>query len=231
MASLSILYVAQRTKIGAIELDASISESHSGTVQATAHQVERGAKITDHLRPEPDILTIEGLVTNTPINLTQQTRAVSFGGVEFTTTATAPAIYGVPGYAEEAFAKLQALKNAGELVTVVTAIKTYEDMALTSLQVPRDRSTGDALRFSATFQQIRIVQNKVTQIRPNTDPRANRKAKAGRTVLGKIQHASKTLRKTTAPWNNPDIPEAQRKEMVEKFKPVGRVAKTVFFLG
>lgn len=173
---------AVRAGLGVIELDCTVSAQHSARVEATTHPVEKGAKITDHLRPEPETVSIEGLISDTPANRLQP---------------------GVPGYAAAAYAKLLAIKDGGVLVTLATELRTYTSMALTSLDVPRDATVGDALRFSATFQKIILVENKVTAIRPATDPRARAKVKRGRTVLAKIQDKSKTFRKAFAPWKQP----------------------------
>lgn len=210
MASLSVLFKSSVTKIGAvragigvIELDATISAAHVKNVTATVHPVERGAKVTDHLRAEPDEVTIEGLVTNTPISQTAQTRAVNFAGTTFQSATSAGSLssnFGTPGYAEEAFAKLTQIAEQGALVTLATELKTYTDMALVSLNVPRDKSTGDALRFTATFRKIVLVENKVTLIVVAADPRANAKLKAGRQALKSLVHNSKVLRKLAAPW-------------------------------
>jgi hypothetical protein len=225
VASVALLFTPVTTQInaaasgiGVVELDATISASHSFRVEATQHPVERGAKITDHLRPEPEVVTIEGLITNTPISRTQQTRAVAVTGGTLSTTAGEPSVFGVPGYAQEAFAKLLAIKDAGALVTLVTELKTYTDMAIVQLTVPRDATVGDALRFSATFQKIVIVDNKVTQIRPATDPRANKKVKRGRGVVTDIQHASKVVRKVVKPWTEPGFVGNRAQGIFDRFK-------------
>lgn len=205
MAEVALLFRPVTTQIGAtgigvIELDCTLSTTHSMKVEATKHPVERGAKITDHLRPEPDVVTLEGLISDTPVSRSQQTRAVQAAGVSLTTSAAAPAVFGVPGYAAAALAKLVAIKDGGILVTLATELRTYTDMALTSLDIPRDARTGDALRFSATFEKIIIVTNKVTQLRPARDPRANKQSKAGRQAAAVLKHVPKTLRKVAAPW-------------------------------
>ncbi len=207
MADVTLLFKPTTTRIGAtragigvVELDCTVSATHSFKVEATEHPVERGAKITDHLRPEPDVVTIEGLVSNTPVSRTQQARAVAAAGGSLTTTAGAASIFGVPGYAEAALAKLLAIKDGGILVTLATELKTYTDMAIVSLDIPRDASTGDALRFSATFKKIVIVENKQTQLRPATDPRANKQTKRGRQAAAALKHVPKVLRKVAAPW-------------------------------
>lgn len=199
--ALSVLFKATRAKIGVVELDASISETHTKRVEATTHPVERGAKITDHLRPEPSEIVIEGLVSNTPVGRGAAVRAVEFAGTgNMFMSAGVEASFATPGYAEEAFAKLRDIAERGELVTVVTSLTTYTDMAIVSLDVPRDRSTGDAIRFSCTLRQIVLVENKVTAVRPQTDPRANKKAKLGRRQKKQIDQAVKLGRKVTAPF-------------------------------
>lgn len=52
-----------------ITLDASLHEQHTGTATITDHPVETGSNVTDHIRPDPDMLTIEGIVSNTPLFL------------------------------------------------------------------------------------------------------------------------------------------------------------------
>lgn len=210
MATMSLLFKPYVTTIDGsaggitvIELDAAISTQHTRTVTATKHPVEKGAKITDHLRPEPEQLVIEGLVSNTPLGRTAQTRAVDFVGNQFATTASTPSAFGTPGYAEEAFKKLDDIAGKGVLVTIATQYMTYTDMALTSFVAPRDGSTGDALRFTATFEKIVIVSNKLTTIRPSADPRSSSKSKAGRQAVKEFKHAAKVIRKVAAPWIEP----------------------------
>lgn len=50
-----------------ITLDAAERERHRLASQVTDHPVESGANVSDNIRPEPDTLEIEGIVTNTPI--------------------------------------------------------------------------------------------------------------------------------------------------------------------
>lgn len=207
MDAMSLLFRPFTTRIdgsaggvAVIDVDAIISSTHTKTVTATKHPVERGAKITDHLRPDPDVLVLEGLISDTPISREQHQRAVSFAGTSFVTTADSPAVSGVAGYAKEAFDRLSDLAEKGVLCTIVTLYKTYSDMALTSFTAPRDAQTGDALRFSATFEKIVIVQNKITTIRPAKDPRAQGKVRSGRQALRDFANHQKVLRKVASPW-------------------------------
>jgi hypothetical protein len=58
--------MAANLTIGPIWIDVSISERHSVSAEVTAHPVERGVDIVDHIRPMPREVQIEGFVTNHP---------------------------------------------------------------------------------------------------------------------------------------------------------------------
>lgn len=49
-----------------IRIDATTQETHSYVNTVTDHPVERGAALTDHVRPDPIRLTIAGVVSNQP---------------------------------------------------------------------------------------------------------------------------------------------------------------------
>lgn len=182
MASTSLVYRSGPTKIDEVELDCSISESHVGEVEVTEHPVEEGADVADHSRPKPDSLTLEGIVSNTPITRAQRKRAISLlgGGAQFESNTTADQKQGVAGYAEAAYAKLRELRESGKLISVVTQIRTYPSMIMTSLTIPRDGKTGDALRFTAVFRRIVVVKNKSTKKVVSREPKAQSKSKAGK---------------------------------------------------
>jgi hypothetical protein len=168
--AVTLLFATTPAKIDTITLDASLSESHNAEVEATDHPVEQGADVTDHLRAKPRTVTIEGLITNTPMpdpgvdarNAEVTEVRSPDGRVVFDSrTPTMDATR-----AGAAYRDLLALR-AGKLVTVVTAIETLENMAITSIQVPRDAKSGQALRFSIQLKEIRQVSSATTKIVEN----------------------------------------------------------------
>lgn len=56
-------------EIGDIWIDVSVRESHEVSAEVSTHPVEVGSNIADHIRPEPRTITIDGLVTNHPLEL------------------------------------------------------------------------------------------------------------------------------------------------------------------
>lgn len=191
MAETSLVFSTRPTKIESIALDAALREVHSGEVEVTEHPVEQGSNITDHTRPKPDRLTIDAIVSNTPINTTQRTRVVEAFGVSFVSSSLEDSRQGAAGYAETAYAKLVELKDKGSPITVVTQIRTYDDMILISLSVPRDSKTGDALLFTASFQRVILVKNKLTRKVVSRDPKVQPKNKTGKQAPKTDTSASK----------------------------------------
>lgn len=162
---IAVLY-RNKTKLGLIELDATLSASHQVQVEVTENPVERGAAVSDHMRRKPYVFTCEGLVTNTPVSAEKR-------------TALSRLSEGVAGPAENARNQLRALAGSGELITLITGLGiTYSNMALTDLQMPEDRGITDAIRFTATFREVVIVQSQTVQL-VTADPKSVRKLDIG----------------------------------------------------
>ncbi len=159
MANVTLVFKKTAAKIGSVELDASISETHQSEVELTEHPVERGTNIVDHARPKPDALTMECLVTNTPMPtgpLVERTSTRDGKTVAFQSYSGGS----VDTRAGQAYKDLLDLKDAAQLITVVTGLRTYENMMIKSLSVPRDVKTSQSLRFSVSLLEVRVVSTK-----------------------------------------------------------------------
>lgn len=130
---LSVLFGRKyaRAQVGVIAIDATLSEDHEYTSRVTSFPVENGELVSDHIINEPEKLNLVGLVTDTPLNIL----------LGFNRSITA-------------FNRLIDIHRNKEIVTVVTGIKVYTNMVMTSLNVPRDLSTGQSLTFNMQFQKI-----------------------------------------------------------------------------
>lgn len=177
-AGVTLLFQPFQAIIDTLVLDASVREEHVSEVEVTDHPVEQGAAVSDHARPKPEELTIEGVVSNTPLNHLQTRRAVTSEGFSWTTSAAVNSVRGVPGNAESAYVTLRAMRDTPRLVTIITALRSYDNMVMTSLKVPRDGAIGDVLKFEAKFKQVRIVTNAVTVVATKV-PKAKPQQKLG----------------------------------------------------
>lgn len=132
--------------VGLIELDCSVSETHTAVCEITDHPVEFGSVISDHIRSLPESVEINGLVTNTP--LVYLASLLSKSPVK-------PSL--LPAWGDRvdaAYQKLLELKNAGVLIDVVTSLRTYSDMAITSIVITRDAATGNVLDCAIGLREI-----------------------------------------------------------------------------
>ncbi len=155
--------------IDGFAIDVTVSEEHGDRYEVTQHPVEDGADVSDHVRIFPAQITLTGIVSDTPIAPVAGIRDV----------------LSIPS--NDAYAKLRSIGR--KVVTVVTALRTYENMTISDLSVPRDSNTGKALRFRATFQQIRLVENERATV-PVAVPRA---------AKGSVNRGSKPTKAATPP--------------------------------
>lgn len=128
-------------------LDCLLSAGHEYESEVTEFPVETGSDITDNIRPKPIVVTMEVIVSNSPIG-------------QLATLRDSP-----DTSADECYAKLQQIYNARQPVTIRTSLNTFINMAMKNLSIPKTVEHGDAIMFTATFQQVQIVTNKRVQVR------------------------------------------------------------------
>jgi hypothetical protein len=138
-----------RAQVGVVQFDASVSEVHTDEVEITDHPVEDGSDISDHIRKLPITLEMNGVVTNNPLVFLASIRAKS--PVTTDTSNTNDRV-------GAAYAKLREMQESGELLDVVTSLRDYSNMAIKSLSVTRDASTGNILDSSLTLREITIAR-------------------------------------------------------------------------
>ena len=150
-------------------IDVSVKEDHSFTADVTDYPVESGGSLSDNIRPKPITVTIEGIVSNSPLGEITTSRRTFAGPLATGQASTA-----------EAYALLLAVWNGREPVTIRTSLGTFERMALTSLSIPKSKESGDALHFTAAFQQITLVTNAEYRVATRTSiPNGGKKRDRG----------------------------------------------------
>lgn len=120
-----------RSQVGTVLLDAVLSEEHNFRARVTNYPIENGTFVSDHVIKDPFTLTISGIVSDTPLN-----------------------IFTLGFRSDAAFQRLIDIYERRERISVVTGIRTYVDMIITSLNVPRDLSTGQSLTFNIELQKV-----------------------------------------------------------------------------
>lgn len=191
MADKAVVIVKRFTKIATIEIDSCLEETHTLANTITDHPVESGFNVTDHSRPNPDLVTLKCFVSNTPLSAAQKDRSQRAGDVAPDPDGTLDPfeIKGVEGRGDKAFRDLKKLRDEGTLITVVTTLRTYESsategMMIESISIPRTTKNFEGLEFSISLKQIRIVTNKQTADRRPKKKNTQKKEEKGEVVLG-----------------------------------------------
>lgn len=136
---LSLIYGTKKyaqSKVGTVTFDTMVTEEHRYSSRVTNYPVESGTIISDHIINEPDTVILSGLVTDTPLNiLAGFNRSIS------------------------AFNALIQIHEKRQVIDIVTGIKVYKNMAITSLDVPRSIKNGQSLTFNIQLQKIIFDDN------------------------------------------------------------------------
>lgn len=127
------------TLVDSVVFDAVVNEAHSGEVQVTDNPVERGVDVTDNIRPKPEQITLDVIVSNSPLRQTLDGNPDN------------------PKRASEAFRVLRELRDGGVLVSVVTGLRSYDSMVIQKIDVSRNVKTGQVLSAKIALRQILIA--------------------------------------------------------------------------
>lgn len=113
------------------EADLTLEESHERIAEVTEHPIESGAVVSDHVILAPERLRLEGFVTDAPPGT------------------------GDAGRTQGAFETLEQAWRERQPMTVVTGRKTYQNMIIVRLDMPKTRPTS--MRFQIELQAVTIV--------------------------------------------------------------------------
>lgn len=186
-------------------IDAAESEGHVLSSDVTEDEVETGSAFTDVIKNKSDEVTIQGIVSDTPVG----------DFVDIRARATASGLDEELPYlpSDQAQAILVKIHRDQRPVTIQTSRGTWETMALISLDIPVDDKTGDALGFTAQFRQIRLRSTTLVIVRvaapqlkgPEKFNRAafDREFLKGGRILVKAQpaDAERGISQVTARWD------------------------------
>jgi hypothetical protein len=177
---------------GRIYADVPESEDTESPAVVTQNPVEKGARITDHYRPENDQIQLELFFSDSPIrydltDVPSRDEIVTLdipqppGPPLLSTAALVGAIGSLLGASgpppikqpvrkfarplnrvSQAFEQFRKIRDKGWLVNVRTTTELYEGCAITNIKKTRNAQTGNGGKISLSIQQIRFVQSDVT---------------------------------------------------------------------
>lgn len=156
----NLINLVPADQIGTISVDATLEEVGTDLLQITEHPVEAGANITDHAFYRPSELIMHCGWSNANALF-----ATSLGGNQ--TFAGGSLVK--DDYVSSIYSQLIALQQSLKPFTVVTTIRLYNNMVITSISLTRDQKTSQALMVTVTMRQIIIVSTSTSAIGPATN--------------------------------------------------------------
>lgn len=153
------------TKVGAVTFDLILEEEAELVATVCQHPVQSGQPITDHVQVGLPSGRLKVLVTNHSL------RYAHGGAKEGNVAGMYP-----NNRAMDAYQTFKTIFAKREACTLVTVLDVYTDVVITHVGVPRDASSGDALVFDITFQQIRRVELKKVLLNAAVHPKDMRSA-------------------------------------------------------
>jgi hypothetical protein len=154
-------------KIDTIELDCVLHESHTYKNTITDFPVERGYNISDHIIRSPEQVTLEGIISNTPVNkdsvYTGNGDDANPSPVGDRRLAALESLLIVAGY-DTPEQQPDSVINLAKIVDIVTGLRVYHSMVLMTLDIPRDAASANILRFTAEFKRITITESGTAKI-------------------------------------------------------------------
>lgn len=125
-------------RVGSLSFDLVLKEQHTFNNRITSHPVEDGSAVADHIENELLSGSLSALISNFSL----KTEALT------------------SNRAQDAFNEMERLWRTRELVTIVTVMRVYEDVAIRSVGVARSADTGEAIALNIDFQAVRRVSLK-----------------------------------------------------------------------
>jgi len=136
--------------IGEIELDVIINESAQASATVTSNPVENGSDVNDHIIINPMTFSMTGVVSDTKVAI--------FGGLNtIEQVASGNAFTKTDTPSKEAWEELLELQADRTPFTLVTNLKSYDNVIIETLSSSQDKDTSNSLTFTAGMREIIFV--------------------------------------------------------------------------
>ncbi len=147
--------------IDGVKIDGILTENTDVKVRVTTNPIESGADIIDHVIKVPVNLTLEGVITDTPLG------AAAFANIGNAIGGAIDSLTGLVGSSEsqglsrsqQGYKMLVDLLKKRELISIKTKLSEYDNLVFQSIIVNQDKNTSRAVFFTATFIEVFLVQS------------------------------------------------------------------------
>ena len=154
-------WTAQGTAV-AIEIEATPTQGFERTAEVTEHPVESSTNVADHVKVANGVVSLEGVITNTPVlipstqmrGVTRATETVQVGRGEFVSVQQWSGVFNRVADCDRL---LDALVVGRYVVRLTTVLRTVENLILARYKVDKDAETGESINVTLELKQLRIA--------------------------------------------------------------------------
>lgn len=192
----AFFYTLGSGKIGFIQLDCTVKETHSRTSKVTQNEVEDGSEIADNVILGNEKFTIEGIISATPLpsndirDIANTVTQKGFAAISKKGGMIGGKVLQDAGATIKRVIALVQLENFWKNkvpFTVLTGLKKYDNVIITSLEIPVSPQDGKSLRFTMDCEVIRVVKSKRVKL-------SNLKKKASHSAAAKEKLAKQATK-------------------------------------
>lgn len=177
MINLGILYDDKRPTvkfqgIASLEFDVLVNEKHEWSSDITTNPVEVGAPVADHILLNPDKFSVTAMISDSSLTGTfYDTVSRRIISQENTSQAESNT--------QLTFNLLRSLLEDRQTLIVYTKYRTYTDMAISSIGIPRSFEDGNSIQFTVEFTHIRIVSTQTVKVPAGISKKLDKKSTDG----------------------------------------------------
>jgi hypothetical protein len=158
------------SKVGDLYIDAIIDETINLKNTITKVPIETGSSITDHVFKEQVEVKMVGYITDTPIkffgifetplqkNSLSSMLDTARSLVDFTNTKTPT---------RQAYFLLEKMRNEAIPISVITELKSFKNMMIANIEVPKTPDTRGLLKFTIDLVQVQFASVANTSLNSN----------------------------------------------------------------
>lgn len=185
-----------------LEFDCVTAETHESTSVITEHAVESGAPVADHKRANPDRISIEVVVTNTPLDAPPPSGFASSNvGVRTSQNGARVREFSTEfDRVQDVIDTLDRLRLEAVPITLATRWRTYDNVQVLSVVRPRDATDGDSARFTIDLVSVRTAFAREVDApiprEPRGVPRRDRGTREPETTSESLTSTLSTLRES-----------------------------------
>lgn len=169
----ALLYKIGGQNIGFLQLDATVSETHTRSAKITQNEIEDGSNVADNVVLENEKFSIEGLISESPFpssdirDIALQVQNVGFNFLSEKIGALSGGLITDAGASLKRVVALIQLENFWKNkvpFTVFTGVKKYDDVLISNMTIPVSHKDGKSLRFKVDCQVVKIVESQTITV-------------------------------------------------------------------